>query len=124
MSYTLPTLDEILTLGKLIDINHQNEDPERIKLAAILAKISDLIETLSQSETTNKEELRASLVGAYMYCLEAIGEKYYLHSPEFKNGYIYNSGSPLYSALANVLKINTTNPVTARERLIYINKFH
>ncbi len=124
MSYILPNLNEILTLAKLMDLKSLNEKPGRLKLAAMLAKISNLIEIQDQSEGSNKEALCASLVGAYIYCLESIGQEYHLHSPEFKNGYIYNSGSPLYSTLAKILKLHASNQVTTRERLIYLNKFY
>jgi hypothetical protein len=123
MTYILPHLSEILTVH-LIDLKSLNENPERLKLATMLTKMSNLIEIQNQSGDSNKEELCASLVGAYMYCLESIAQEYHLHSPEFKNGYMYNSGSPLYSILAKVLKLCATNQMTTRERLIYINKFH
>jgi len=124
MTYILPNLNDIITQVQLIDLKSLGENAERLKLAEMLVKISNLIESQNQLESSSKEELRASLVGAYMYGLESIAQEYYLHSPEFKSGYMYNSGSPLYSALEKILKLDAANQITARECLIYINKFY
>lgn len=76
----------------------------------------------AQGKPLDKKSFQ-SLLGAHVYCLETISQEYYVHSPEYKKGYIYNSGSPLYSFIMKSLNITPENPLTARDKLIFLNKF-
>lgn len=120
MPYTAPAFEALLeniTKKSLFP----NETESRLLLAEQLATITQFVIKMPNN-TAN--ELPSQLIGANIYFLEMISQEYYVHSPEFKEGYIYNSGSPLYSFIAKGLNVTAENPLTPEDKLIFLNDFY
>ena len=92
-------------------------------MITLLENLSAIVDE-KKLERVDETELYQGLLGACMYCMDSIHQEYYLHSPSYHNGYIYDSGSPLYSLLSKTLDNRKDNEIIARDKLIYINKFH
>lgn len=122
MPYTAPELDALLQNIPTKDSLPQ-ETLAYLKLADQLTILIEFIAAQKKSNH-NDSELLASLIGAHIFCLEMINQEYYLHSPELKKGYIYDSGSPLYSFITKGLNISAENPLMPRDKLIFLTKFH
>lgn len=123
MPYTAPEID---TLLKNIPTrtHFPHETPPRLLLADQLTHIIEIISEQNKSNGDDNKNLLSSLMGANIYCLELISQEYYFHSPELKKGFIYNSGSPFYSFIAQGLGIKAPNTLTARDKFIYLIKFN
>lgn len=124
MSYTRPKLIKLLSDYKHLKESCSAETEDRRKMAATLEAVSAIIDAQLGQDETKFPELNDGLLGAYLYTHDKINQEYYLHSPEFQSGRIYSSGSQLYSHLSKALELSDQNKVSAREQLIYINKFH
>lgn len=123
MHYTSPEFSELLQ-----NIPNKtllaDETPPHLLLADQLAIIIEFISEQEKANSNNQKELVSNLVGAHIYYLEIISQEYHFHSPELKKGYIYDSGSPLYSFIAKALNITEKNKLTARDKFIFLIKFN
>ncbi len=123
MPYSAPTLAMLLQNIPSQDM-FPDETPSHLLLADQLTTFTQFISEEEKKQNGNSDELTASLIGARVCFLEIISQEYYFHSPELKLGYIYNSGSPFYSFMSKGLNITAENPLSTRDKFIYLVKFN
>ncbi len=119
MPYIAPPSDSFLQ-----HIPTRNDLPNETEAHLLLLDQLTIIRTFISGQTTDSP-LFSHLPNAYIFICEFIGQEYeyYYLSPEFQEGHLFNSGSPLYSLLAKQLTISKENPLTARDKFIFINQF-
>lgn len=107
--------------------NNVTANPERLKLLDIMEMIADVLETL-KSTGGDDLELRHFGLSVFLLFVEQINAEYRLLNPEFKQGYVYNSGSKLRKVLLDILfndfKISPDNKLNPQENIIFISKFY
>lgn len=119
MPYIAPQFDVLLQT-----IPHKNEFPDESPSHLLMAdQLTEIIRFFIAQKNNFEVSSVSELVGANVFFLETIGPEYYLHSPEFQKGYIYNSGSPLYSFIAKGLNITAENMLTPQDKLIFLTAF-
>src|SRR5437773_109621 len=109
MVYIIPELnklEDVESIRQAYLAEHPKPNSERIKLINLLSVFIEIgrLAKISDNSITD-EQLRQVYTGAYLFCLEQIAIQYRTLNPEFKAGWIYNSGSKLYSLLLEKLGI-------------------
>ncbi|RDI42446.1 hypothetical protein [Aquicella lusitana] len=115
---------ELIQRVNIVRSNYKNKNPSRLELIEILDTFQSLVGSIGQDETRSETETQEIAMGAWVYCLEIILQEYYLLSPEHKPGYVFNTGSTLYSILLEQLDINEENLLEDHDKLRYLEKFY
>lgn len=97
----------------------KTQNPDRIQL---LDKVKALIEAIRHAEGLSEAEAQDLCMGAYVLAYESIREEYNYLDPEFKKGYLWDSGSVLFHILKKKLGITAENPLNQNDRLIYLSR--
>lgn len=118
MPYTALETEALLQNIPTQDILSAETSPH-LQLADQFTTIIQFI--AEQKKSMNEKTLRTTLIGTHVFFCETISQEYYVHSPEFKVGYLYSSGSPFFSFIAKGINFND---MSAQEKLFYLNKFH
>lgn len=125
MGYRLLTLQSLLSLEQTIRDEYlakvRIQNPARIQL---LDTLNALINAVRASNNLTEEEAQQICTGAYIFALERVADEYRALNPEFKEGYLWNSGSKLYQTILRKLDINPNNLLDDKDKLIYLSKLY
>ena len=124
--YTMPSLTELISFAKdHIGTQYQKKNKGRLELIRLLEVVHEFVEKLKQKENAPTDEaLRDVCLGVWIFCYENIATKYKFFDPKFSEGYIYNTGSTLYSIMLSLLKNNKDDRIKEKNKLEYINQFY
>lgn len=124
--YKTPNLTQLIDYAK----NHvrkayKKSNESRLELITLLEVVHDIVANKNSPDLKPIEsDLQDVCLGAWVFCFETIANEYRLLNPEFKEGYIYNSGSSLYKILLNELRIDKNHKISEKHKLDYLCKFY
>ncbi len=124
--YNPPQLIDLIDKAKNnVRINYKKDNVSRLMLISLLENLGKNIEKFLDSELqTVAADMRDVYFGAWIYCIECIANEYRVLNPSYKGGYIFDSGSTLYTILTNNLSINKDHQITEKAKLYYLCKFY
>lgn len=121
MRYQPPIYKIFQTLP--IELKHgylkaKGENPQRLDFIRLYEK---LVNNLKLDTPENAIKV---LLGALIYEMEIIEKEYKGSSPEIRKGWVYNTGSQLYTDIIQALGISKDNILNDDERLIHLFRFY
>jgi hypothetical protein len=124
--YTMPSLADLILFAKdHLGTQYRKKNKAHLELIRLLEVVHEFVEKVKAKENSpTDDELRDICLGVWIFCYENIKKKYMFFPPKFSEGYIYNTGSTLYSILLSLLKNDNDDKIKEKNKLAYINQFY
>lgn len=129
MGYVPPNIEEMSAAIEVVKKEYTRK--QRAQIVTALELTQKVLSNASQEKDADQKLLGDASVGLWMMLREHIEcpdrwwDRYHFFQPEFKEGYLFNTGSRLYSSLSNALQHDKElNPIDPRAKLIHIEKFY
>ncbi|VVC77296.1 hypothetical protein AQUSIP_26230 [Aquicella siphonis] len=122
MSYKAPCLKDLRAIAEHLKKSYQGTNPHRLSFIALY---DQLVEQTAKG-THLPENIINILIGALVFEMAYIKyDEYHGASPKKNVGWIWSSGSELYTLIKEKLHINKKdNKLSYEERLFYLNEFY
>jgi hypothetical protein len=120
MSYKSPTLRELTAFAEELRKSYTDSNPKRHSFIALY----DQLVAQTTHSTDLPQNIMNVLIGALVFEMSDIkfGE-YGGKSPKYQVGWVYSSGSKLYTTIKAKLNISPSNKFGYDERLFYLHEF-
>jgi hypothetical protein len=121
MRYKAPQIKQLQSLADELRLSYKKskgENPQRLSFITLYDRL------VKHMSLDLPEKMTKVLIGALVFEMEIIEKEYKGSSAGVSKGWVYNSGSQLYTDIVRLLGVTPENQLSDDERMIHLFKFY